>query len=227
MAAGAATGATLHSEVETLPRGRHKLAPEAVRRHQRERLIAAVVDSVHAWGYEKTTATQVASQAHVSKSDLYKLFSSKDECLVAAYEDSVERLRDQVLGAARGEQDNWALQVCAGLRALLAFLAADPATANLLLVEGLRIGPAAHELFQNAMGSLVPHLRRGWQVSANEGRPPEAVDEAVIGGVVSLLFRRALAGETDRLEEFFPEIAEFALTPYLGPVEARRIISAR
>jgi hypothetical protein len=33
-------------------------------------------------------------------------------------------------------------------------------------------------------------------------------------------------GETERIEEFFPEIAEFGLAPYVGRVEARRIISA-
>jgi len=49
----------------------------------------------------------------------------------------------------------------------------------------------------------------------------------VVGGIASLLGRRVLAGETARLERFFPELAEFALTPYLGVAEARRIISSR
>jgi AcrR family transcriptional regulator len=212
--------------METLPRGRHKLAPEAVRRHQRERLIAAVVHSVHVNGFEKTTATHLASHAHVSKPDLYKSFSSKDECFVAAYEDGVARLRKQVLAAARGEPGGWAQQVGAGLRALLAFLASDPAAANLLLVEGLRVGAEAHRKFTDAMRSFVSCLREGWQASTSGAPPPEAVDEAVIGGVVSLLAHRVRAGETDRLEGFFPDIAEFVLTPYLGPDEARRIISA-
>lgn len=212
--------------METLPRGRHKLAPEAVRRHQRDRLIAAVIESVHARGYERTTATQVASRAHVSKSDLYKSFASKDECFVAAYEDGIERLRAQVLRAAREEPGNWAQQVCAGLRALLSFLAGDPATANLLLVEGLRAGPEAHRRFTDALRGFASCLRQGWQESEGGSLPPEAVDEAVIGGVLSVLARHARAGKTDRLEELFPDIAEFALTPYVGPLDARRIISA-
>jgi AcrR family transcriptional regulator len=213
--------------METLPRGRHKLAPETVRRHQRERLIAAVVHTMHAQGYEKATATRVASHAHVSKSDLYRVFSSKDECFVAAYEDAIERLRKQVGEAAREAADSWAQQVGAGLRAMLAFLAADPATADLLLVEGLRVGPEAQQRLTDAMRSFVPCLRRGWQASESRSRPRESADEAVIGGVAALLTRRVRAGETGRLEDFFPEIAEFALTPYVGAAEARRIISAR
>jgi hypothetical protein len=35
-----------------------------------------------------------------------------------------------------------------------------------------------------------------------------------------------LAGETEQIDQLLPEVLEFALTPHLGTVEARRIISA-
>jgi len=57
--------------------------------------------------------------------------------------------------------------------------------------------------------------------------PPEATDEAIVGGIASLLARRVLAGETAKLGGLLSEIAEFALTPYLGAAETRRIISER
>ena len=55
---------------------------------------------------------------------------------------------------------------------------------------------------------------------------PAATDEAVVGGIASLLGRRVLAGEAERIDELLPDVLEFALTPYLGATEARRIISA-
>ena len=55
---------------------------------------------------------------------------------------------------------------------------------------------------------------------------PAATDEAVVGGIASLLGRRVLAGEAEQIDELLPEVLEFALTPYLGTMEARRIISA-
>src|SRR5665811_230321 len=113
--------------------------------------------------------------------------------------------------------------VCAGLEATLAALAAQPEQANLLLVEGLRAGPELYGRFQRAVESFVPYLRDGAPAGKSAGRPPEAADEAVVGGIASLLGRRVLAGEADRLKRFFPELAEFALTPYLGIAEARRI----
>ena len=55
---------------------------------------------------------------------------------------------------------------------------------------------------------------------------PAATDEAVVGGIASLLGRRVLAGEAEQLEELLPDVLEFALSPYIGASEARRIVSA-
>ncbi len=58
------------------------------------------------------------------------------------------------------------------------------------------------------------------------GEVPAATDEAVVGGVASMLGRRILAKEAEQLPQLFPEILEFVLAAYLGAEEARRIISA-
>lgn len=212
--------------MKPLPRGRHGLPPEFIAQNQRERLLAAIADSLDEQGYDGTTVSLISSRARVSKSDFYHHFASKDECFLAAYDDAVERLRGEVLTACAARSD-WAEGVCAGLGAALADLAAEPARANLLLVEGLRAGPGVYNRFQCAVESFVPYLRDGAPTGTSAGRPPDAADEAVVGGIASLLGRRVLAGEADRLDRFFPELAEFALTPYLGVAEARRIISSR
>lgn len=212
--------------MEPLPRGRHGLSREFIADHQRERLLAAVADSLDKRGYDGTTVSAIASRAGVSKSDFYRHFEGRDACFLAAYDGAVERLRADMLSACAGEGE-WAQRVCAGLGAALGSLAADPGQANLLLVEGLRAGPGVSGRFQLAVESFVPYLRDGAPRGTSAGRPPEAADEAVVGGIASLLGRRVLAGEAARLDRFFPELAEFALTPYLGVAEARRIISSR
>lgn len=212
--------------MEPLPRGRHGLPREFIADHQRERLLAAISSSLDQQGYDGTTVSAIAGRAGVSKSDFYDQFGSKDACFLAAYDAAVESLRGDVLSACAGEAE-WACGVCAGIAAALASLAADPGQASLLLVEGLRAGPGICERFQQAVESFVPYLRDGAPGGTSAGRPPEAADEAVVGGIASLLGRRVLAGETARLDRFFPELAEFALTPYLGVAEARRIISSR
>lgn len=217
--------AHLSAQMKRLPRGHHSLPPEAVAQNQRDRIVAAITESLHERGCEKTTVSVICRSAHVSKSDFYRLFGSKDECFSAAYEVAAERLRAEVV-AACAERGDWAQGVCAALASALAFLAREPACASLLLVEGLRGGRGLHDRFQQALGSFVPDLRDGAPAAANGARPPGAADEAVVGGIASLLGRHVVDDEAERLEEFFPDIAEFALTPYVGPVEARRIISA-
>lgn len=212
--------------MESLPRGRHGLSREFVAGHQRKRLLAAVAASLDDNGFESTTVAAISGLAGVSKSDFYRHFAGKEECFYAAYDEAVERLRDEVRSACEGRGE-WSERVCAGIAAALARLASEPAQANMLFVEGLRVGPGVYGRFQGAVASFVLCLRDGAPLGEPVGRAPEAFDEAVAGGIASLLERRVLAGEADRLERFFPEVAEFALTPYLGVAEARRIISAR
>lgn len=211
--------------VERLPRGRHGLSPEYVAQNQRERLIGALAVCLYEHGFDETTISMVSKRAGVSKGDFYKQFESKDDCFLVAYDDAVRAIYARVAGAC-GEGDDWATRVLTGLTALLDHLAQEPAQARLVLVEGLRVGKGVYDRYQDALLGYVPHLREGAPAPAG-AVPPEATDEAVVGGIASLLSRRVVGGDTERLAEFLPEIAEFALTPYLGTAEARRIISER
>jgi AcrR family transcriptional regulator len=212
--------------MKSLPRGRHGLSREFVAQNQLERLLDSIAESLHRQGYEKTTVSAITAQARVSKSDFYRHFATKDACFLAAYDDSVVRLRQEVLSACEAEGD-WAENVMAALAATLAYLSCDPARADLLLVEGLRAGPEVSARFREAVQSFVPYFGAGAPQPQAGGRSADGIDEAVVGGIASLLGRRLLSGEAEQLESFFPDLAEFALTPYLGTSKARRIISAR
>lgn len=212
--------------MERLPRGRHGLPRAYVEQNQRERLLAALAECLEESGYDGTTVSTIGKRAGVSKSDFYKQFKSKDACFIAAYDDAVERIRARVLAACE-EAEDWASGVIAALAALLDLLSAEPPQAGLVLVEGLRAGRGIYDRYQLALQSFVPYLRDGAPAPAGGESPPEATDEAVVGGIASLLTRRVLAGEAASPGEFLPEIAEFALTPYTGAAEARRIISER
>jgi AcrR family transcriptional regulator len=212
--------------MERLPRGRHGLSREFVAQNQRERLLSALAECLHERGYESTTVAQIGKRAGVSKSDFYKHFESKDACFLAAYDDAVARIRERTLAGCE-DGGEWTARVLAALEALLDALSSEPAQAQLVFVEGLRAGRGVYDRYQEALQSFVPHLRDGAPVPAGDTPHPAATDEAVVGGIASLLSRRIAADETERLPEFLPEIAEFALTPYLGAAEARRIATGR
>ena len=211
-------------ELSRLPPGRHGLPREFVVHNQRERLIAGLAEAVAENGYASTTIAHITRHAAVSRRTFYEHFSSKDECFVSAYDSVMEQLRERV-DAAYEEQDEWPQAVRAGLAAMLGFLATEPNLARLAMVEALVAGPVVVERYDAAIRALVPYLEAG-----REGRPPEVLErlsptteEALVGGIVSLISRRIVAGRTAELEQLLPDLVEFALTPYLGGPEAAEV----
>jgi AcrR family transcriptional regulator len=213
----------LPPELARLPPGRHGLPREFIAHNQRERLIAGLAEAVAEHGYGGTTIAHITRHAAVSRRTFYEHFASKDECFVAAYEIVMERLREQVEGAFTQDED-WPHAVKSGLAAMLAFLAAEPNLARLAMVEAQVAGPAVVQRYDEAIRSFVPFFRAGREVaSANGASLTPTTEDALVGGMVSLISRRVLAGRTEQLEELLPDLVEFILTPYLGPEEAERV----
>jgi AcrR family transcriptional regulator len=212
-------------ELARLPPGRHGLPREFVARNQRERLIAGLAEAVAEHGYSGTTIAHITRHAAVSRRTFYEHFSSKDECFVAAYETVMAELRARIADAFEAQSEDWPRSIRAGIAAMLGFLAAEPHLARLCMVEALVAGPVVVERYDAAIRSFVPYFEQG-----REGRSPEVLarlspttEEALVGGMVSLISRRIIAGRTEELEELLPDLVEFTLTPYVGSGEAAAI----
>ena len=211
-------------ELARLPPGRHGLPREFVTHNQRERLIAGIAEAIAENGYSGTTIAHITRAAAVSRRTFYEHFSSKDECFVAAYDTVMTDLRERVSTAFDAEEE-WPQAIKAGIDAMLGFLAGEPSLARLCMVEALVAGPAVVERYDAAIQSFVPYFQEG-----RKGRPPEVLsrlspttEEALVGGMVSLISRRIIAGKVEDLEELLPDLVEFTLTPYLGSAEAAEI----
>jgi AcrR family transcriptional regulator len=211
-------------ELSRLPPGRHGLPREFVAHNQRERLIAGLAEAVAENGYGGTTIAHITRHAAVSRRTFYEHFSSKDECFVAAYDTVMAELRERVAEAFE-QEDEWPLAVRAGIAAMLEFLTAEPNLARLSMVEALVAGPVVVERYDAAIQSLVPYFRSGREDGGNgaTARPSSVTEEALVGGMVSLISRRIFADRTEELESLLPDLVEFTLTPYLGSVEAAKI----
>ncbi len=211
-------------ELARLPPGRHGLPREFVAHNQRERLIAGLAEAIAENGYSGTTIAHITRHAAVSRRTFYEHFASKDECFVAAYDTVMARLCERV-GQAFEQEDDWPHAVKAGIGALLHFLAAEPNLARLCMVEALVAGPVVAERYDSAIQSFVPYFQSG-----REGRSPEVLarlspstEEALVGGMMSLISRRIIAGKTAELESLLPDLVEFTLAPYLGSEEAAKV----
>jgi AcrR family transcriptional regulator len=215
-------------ELARLPPGRHGLPREFVVHNQRERLIAGLAEAVDENGYAATTIAHITRHAAVSRRTFYEHFSSKDECFVAAYDTVMAQLRERV-AVAFDREDDWPHAAKAGIAAMLGFLGAEPHLARLCMFEALVAGPVVVERYDAAIQSLVPYFEAG-----REGRPREVLarlspttEEALVGGMVSLISRRIFAGRTAELESLLPDLVEFTLTPYLGSAEAAKVARER
>ncbi|HEX6666034.1 MAG TPA: TetR/AcrR family transcriptional regulator [Solirubrobacterales bacterium] len=211
-------------ELSRLPPGRHGLPREFVVHNQRERLIAGLAEAVAENGYASTTIAHITRHAAVSRRTFYEHFDSKDACFVAAYDTVMDELRERVGGAFEAEKD-WPRAIKAGIAAMLAFLAAEPNLARLCMVEALVAGPVVVERYDAAIQSLVPYFEEGRKGRSREvlARLSPTTEEALVGGMVSLISRRIFAGRTTELESLLPDLVEFALTPYLGSTEAAKV----
>jgi AcrR family transcriptional regulator len=211
-------------ELARLPPGRHGLPREFVAHNQRERLIAGLAEAVAENGYAGTTIAHITRHAAVSRRTFYEHFNSKDECFVAAYDTVMAELRQRV-DQAFNDEDDWPQAIQAGIAAMLEFLTTEPHLARLRMVESLVAGPVVVERYDAAIQGLVPYFeagRKGRSAKVLAGLSP-STEEALVGGMVSLISRRIFADRTEELESLLPDLVEFALTPYLGSAEAAKV----
>lgn len=204
--------------------GRHSLPPDVVAFNQRERLLAAVAAVVAEHGYNKATIAQIAEAASVSRRTFYENFEGKEDCFFAAY-DALDDYLASLMAEAVAAQPDWADRVAATFTALLGFLASRPELARLYLVEATAVGePMAARRNRTAL-RFISLLEEG-RPTLGDRAPAEGIEEALVGGAVTLLTRRILAGDGAHLDRFAPAVIEFVLSPYLG-VDGARAVAAR
>jgi AcrR family transcriptional regulator len=209
-------------ELARLPHGRHGLPSEFVDHNQRERLIASLAHVVAERGYNEATITRVVEGAGVSSRTFYKFFQTVEDCYLAALDAVVTRLGPPLAAAFESEEE-WPLQVRAAIAAGLDFFAVEPELARLCTVETFVAGPVIVSRYEEAVAILVPFLRRGRELRADGGAFPDTAERGLLGSMSSLIGRKVAAGETAALPGLLADLTQFALTPYVGASEARRV----
>ena len=177
-------------------------------------------------GYRAVTVADIVRRAGIARSTFYENFSSREDCFLEAQKYAMSAALEQVIAAA-GEIEDWPQRVEAGLAAFLAYIAREPALARTCMVEALAAGPAAMQSYEESLQSFVSLFRLGRDVSPYGGELPEALEEALIGGVFWILYQRLSLSEAEQIEELLPELVEFTLTPYLGAEAARRLATTK
>jgi hypothetical protein len=143
----------------------------------------------------------------------------------STFEAAFARLQVRIESACVAET-SWPEQVAAGIRTALAFAAAEPGAARTLTTDALAGGREGFARYDRMISHLGEWLRPGRELSPGGERLPEITEKAMVGGVAMLVAQRVDLGRHAELPQLAPEAIQFALTPYLGAAEARRVAGA-
>lgn len=198
------------------PSGVRKLPSDLIRAIQRERLIVAMLNAAADLGYLETNVQDVIDRAGVSRPTFYEHFSNKEDCFLAAFDTSAERLRKTVHAAVE-EGGAWRDRVRLGLEALLDFANREPDTARTMVVEARAASAAAVRRRVELLDEFALCLDSEARRLLPESRSQTALTAlGIVGGVESLLYSRLCKQEYDQLESLLPSLMYFVVLPYEG-----------
>jgi AcrR family transcriptional regulator len=197
-----------------------KLPADLIRAVQRERLIVAMLKASSDLGYRRANVQDVIDRAGVSRPTFYEHFSNKEDCFLAAFDSSAQRLRGQVDNAASGGS-SWREQVRLGMRAMLDFAAEEPDTLRTVVVEAR--AASAEAVVRRV--ELLDHFSiclddRARALLPAERTFTEVTAAGVVGGIEALLYSRLCKSEFDQIEGLYPSMMYFAVLPYEGHAAA-------
>jgi AcrR family transcriptional regulator len=215
----------LSERLAKLPPGRHLVPSDFVAQNQRQRILLAMAELAAERGYQKTTIELIAKTARVALVTFYEHFSGKEECFLAAFDESVDAAREAFAELLDTSQP-WPEQISSGLEIFLEMVVRERARAKLCIVEAQAAGSASLQRYQSTLESVAPKLREGRELNPRAGLLPDGLEVALAGGIAWLVHQRLVAGEADDLMALLPEMLQVTLTPYVGEVEAGRAADA-
>jgi AcrR family transcriptional regulator len=161
------------------------------------------------------------SRFDIREQEFNNVFRSIDECVIAAFDQGVERL-SQILTQAGAPEQSRLDRVSAGLSAVLAFFDQEPRWARFLILDAPIAGApiaerrdrALHVLAQVLAGQMPPGMNRAGFAPSAELRA-----ELVVGGVFSAIRARMVEHPSEPLSELAPSLMGFIVAPYPGSRE--------
>lgn len=210
-----------------LPSGRHDLPRQFIVKNQRERIIDATAAIVAEKGLAGLTIPEIARRASVSHQTFYEMYPTKEDAFLGAQKVGLHQaLQIAVQAYEAQDDDDWPMGVAAGLRALLQYLASEPAHAHLTVVDTFAASPMAIEIRDTGVHAFAAYLQPGYHYAGARSVPGIA-PEAIAGGIWQVLHNHIERHHVADITDITPQIVYFALAPFLGPTEAARVARKR
>jgi AcrR family transcriptional regulator len=191
---------------------------------QRSRMLAAAAEAVEDVGYARMTVAQVISRARVSRKTFYDVFTDREDCFLAAFEQAIGQAR--VMASEAYEQEpGWRDGIRAALARLLMAMDEEPGLAKLCIVEALGAGDRVLERRAEVLDELAEVIDRGRVLTNSTREPPEVTAEGVVGAIFAVLHTRVLERGGEPLTDLLGSLMSMIVLPYLGARAAGRELS--
>jgi AcrR family transcriptional regulator len=220
-----------------LPSGRHDLPRQFIVKNQRERIVDATAAIVAEKGLASLTIPEIARRANVSHQTFYEMYPTKHDAFLGTQKVGLHQALRVTVAAYEENKEDWPRGVAAGLRALLGYLASEPAHAHLILVDTFAASPEAIEIRDTSIHAFAAYLQPGYHYASSSsnngpgtngsGMPggrsvPGVAPEAIAGGIWQVLNYYIEDERIDELPEVAPQLIYAALTPFIGPKDAAK-----
>ncbi len=219
--AAAAVSTRARRAAGPLPSGRSDLPREAIARRQQERIVDATAAIVAEQGLTGLTIPAIARRASVSNQTFYSFYPSKQDAYLGAQKVGLHQALRVTAEAYGAYAEDWPRAVAAGIGALLGYLASEPAHAHLAIVDTFAASPETIATRESALAAFCSYLAPGF---GREGLPPELsgelAAEGVVGGIWQVLHDYIERGGASALPAAAPQLAYFALAPFIGAQQA-------
>ncbi|HTR72592.1 MAG TPA: TetR/AcrR family transcriptional regulator [Solirubrobacteraceae bacterium] len=210
-----------------LPSGRHDLPRQFIVKNQRERIVDATAAIVAEKGLQALTIPEIARRANVSHQTFYEMYPTKEDAFLGAQKVGLHQALGVAVRAYEAQGEDWPGGVAAGIRALLDYLASEPAHAHLTVVDTFAASPSTIEIRDTGLQAFSAYLQPGYHHAPPSHRVPGIVPEAVAGGIWQVLHNHIENERVEDISDLAPQMTYFALTPFIGAKDAARVARRR
>ncbi len=161
------------------------------------------------------TVAQVISRARVSRKTFYDVFTDREDCFLAAFEQALGQAR-LIAQEAYERESSWRDGIRAALARLLMFMDEEPGLAKLCVVEALGAGERVLDRRASVLDELAEVIDRGRAATNATREPPEVTAEGVVGAIFAVLHTRVLESGGGPLTDLLGSLMSMIVLPYLG-----------
>jgi AcrR family transcriptional regulator len=194
-------------------------APDSVAENQRQRLFGATVASVAERGYANTRVADLVELSGVSLRSFYDLYADKGACFSAAIDSLTDSTIDLVLEAP--SEGDWGADSILRLRTIASLIKAQPAAAQMCLVDAYVAGAEATDLVETAAARIEAMIRDRLQASPRWPQMPAEMATVAVGAILGTIRSRLIGGQVEQIPASAEQLATLFLD-YEPPARALR-----